>query len=115
MPRPRKFVEEDVIAAAVAVFVSEGYGGTTIEGLLKATGLGKQSLYNSFGGKRQLFLRALDASTTDVVSRMKETLNAPSATPMDRRPTRSRAPARKGFSMPSRPTASGSCSCSPST
>ena len=84
MPRPRKFVEEDVIAAAIAVFVTEGYGGTTIEDLLLATGLGKQSLYNSFGGKRQLFLRALDASTTDVVSRMKETLNAPSATPMDR-------------------------------
>ena len=49
MARPRKFVEDDVIAAAGEVFAVKGYAGTTLDDLVAATGLGKQSLYNSFG------------------------------------------------------------------
>lgn len=84
MARPRKFVEEDVVIAAAGAFVAKGYGGTTIADLTKATGLGKQSLYNSFGGKRQLFLRALAASTTQIVDRARDTLAVSTETPLDR-------------------------------
>lgn len=70
--------------AAAGVFVAKGYGGTTIADLTKATGLAKQSLYNSFGGKRQLFLRALAASTTHVIDRARETLAVSTETPLDR-------------------------------
>lgn len=84
MARPRKFVEEDVIIAAAGAFVAKGYGGTTIADLTEATGLGKQSLYNSFGGKRQLFLRALAASTTHIVDRARDTLAVSTETPIDR-------------------------------
>ena len=60
MPRPRKFDEDAVVEQAAGVFAAAGYGGTTMEELSRATGLGKQSIYNTFGGKRDLFLRALE-------------------------------------------------------
>jgi TetR/AcrR family transcriptional repressor of nem operon len=60
MARPRKFVEEDVIAAARDQFWSAGYAGTSLDDLTEATGLGRGSLYGAFGDKHDLFLRALD-------------------------------------------------------
>ena len=60
MPRPRKFDESDVIAAARDEFWSRGYGATSVEDLTAATGLGKGSLYGAFGDKHALFMRALD-------------------------------------------------------
>jgi AcrR family transcriptional regulator len=45
---------------AVEVFWSKGYEATSITDLEEALGLGRQSIYNAFGGKRELFLQALD-------------------------------------------------------
>lgn len=60
MPRPRKFDESDVIAAARDEFWTRGYGATSVDDLTAATGLGKGSLYGAFGDKHGLFIRALD-------------------------------------------------------
>jgi TetR/AcrR family transcriptional regulator, transcriptional repressor for nem operon len=60
MPRPRKFEESDVIAAARDAFWTHGYGATSVDDLTAATGLGKGSLYGAFGDKHGLFLRSLD-------------------------------------------------------
>jgi AcrR family transcriptional regulator len=60
MPRPRKFDESDVIAAARDEFWTRGYGATSVDDLAAATGLGKGSLYGAFGDKHGLFIRALD-------------------------------------------------------
>ena len=60
MPRPRKFDEADVIAAAREEFWTRGYGATSVDDLTAATGLGKGSLYGAFGDKHGLFIRALD-------------------------------------------------------
>jgi len=84
MGRPRKFVESDVIASASAAFTSGGYGGTTLDDLVTATGLGKQSLYNAFGGKRELFLRALTSETSEAVAALDRALTDESATPLER-------------------------------
>ena len=84
MGRPRNFVESDVIASASETFSLHGYGGTTLEDLVAATGLGKQSLYNAFGGKRDLFLRALTAETTDAVAAVDEALARGADTPLER-------------------------------
>lgn len=82
--RPRKFTEDEVVASAGQTFVRNGYGGTTVDDLMKATGLGKQSLYNTFGGKRGLFLRALLASTADAIAAVDEALAGPDSTPLER-------------------------------
>lgn len=84
MPRPRKFAEADVIASAQTTFTALGYAGTTIDDLVQATGLGKQSLYNSFGGKHALFLRALSAGAADAVAAVDEALAGPASTPLEK-------------------------------
>ncbi|WP_433275627.1 TetR/AcrR family transcriptional regulator [Pseudonocardia xinjiangensis] len=65
MARPRQFDEERVLLAVRDQFWDAGYAATSLEDLLRVTGLGKGSLYAAFGDKRRLFLRAL-RSYTDV-------------------------------------------------
>lgn len=84
MPRPRKFDEDGVVESAAGVFAAAGYGGTTIEELSRATGLGKQSIYNTFGGKRGLFLRALERSTSVQVDRLTVELSSGTPSPLER-------------------------------
>lgn len=84
MGRPRKFLESDVVASAGRAFSANGYDGTTLDDLVNATGIGKQSLYNSFGDKRELFLRALAAGTIDAVAAVDEALAASDLTPLER-------------------------------
>ncbi|MEU5419661.1 TetR/AcrR family transcriptional regulator [Streptomyces sp. NPDC001407] len=59
MARPRKFDETRVIGAAMDAFWRRGYEATSTRDLSEGTGLGPSSLYNTFGDKRQLYLRAL--------------------------------------------------------
>ncbi|MDC3954381.1 TetR/AcrR family transcriptional regulator [Polyangium jinanense] len=61
MGRPRKFEVEQVLEAARDQFWEKGYAATSLDDLMRATGLGKGSLYAAFGDKRQLFLAVLDA------------------------------------------------------
>ncbi|MDE3206595.1 MAG: TetR/AcrR family transcriptional regulator [Acidobacteriota bacterium] len=60
MGRPRTFDDETAVDRAMDVFWRQGYRGTTPEDLARAVGVGKGSLYNAFGSKRELFARALD-------------------------------------------------------
>ena len=55
MARPRAFDEATVLAQARALFAQQGYNGTSIDDLVKATGLLRGSLYKAFGSKRNLF------------------------------------------------------------
>jgi AcrR family transcriptional regulator len=77
MGRPRKFVEADVIRAAREQFRATGYAGTSVEELTEATGLGKSSLYGAFGGKHELYLRALDSYRSDSVLGFARQLDGP--------------------------------------
>ncbi len=49
------------IAAAQEVFWRNGYEKTSVADLVAATGFNRYSLYNTFGGKLEIFLAALDA------------------------------------------------------
>ena len=59
MPRVRLFVVDDVLAKAIARFSRHGYHATSISDLLDCLGIGRGSIYATFGSKRGLFLRAL--------------------------------------------------------
>jgi TetR/AcrR family transcriptional repressor of nem operon len=59
MARERSFSEPDVLDRLTDVFNTHGYGGTSLALLQEATGLGKQSLYNSFGDKQAMYLQAI--------------------------------------------------------
>ena len=67
MARPRTFDEADVIARARTAFAETGYAGTSLDALLEATGLARQSLYNAFGGKKELFMRAFLSDAAEAV------------------------------------------------
>ena len=60
MARPRGFDEATVLDAAIGRFWADGYAATSVRELGAAMGLGPASLYNCFGDKRTLFVRALD-------------------------------------------------------
>lgn len=60
MPRPMTFDPDAATDAAMQVFWRQGYAGATPATLEAAMGIGRSSLYNSFGSKQQLYLRALD-------------------------------------------------------
>jgi TetR/AcrR family transcriptional repressor of nem operon len=56
----KQFDRDEVLDRAMAAFWTRGYEATSIDDLVEATGIGRGSLYSTFGDKRQLFLAALD-------------------------------------------------------
>jgi AcrR family transcriptional regulator len=61
MPRPPGFVREDALGDIMRTFWAHGFEATSLDRLEQATGLGRQSLYNAFGGKEAMLQAALDA------------------------------------------------------
>jgi len=59
MNRPQAFDSDAVIHAAMHMFWAHGTHRISVDDLLKATGLARSSLYNSFGGKQALFEHAI--------------------------------------------------------
>lgn len=59
MARPRNFDIEEVLQAAIEVFVAGGYAGAPISLLESRTGLASGSIYHTFGDKRGLYRAAL--------------------------------------------------------
>ncbi|MEK8144694.1 helix-turn-helix domain-containing protein [Streptomyces sp. M10(2022)] len=74
MARPRSFDEKQVLNAVRDQFWDTGYAATSLEDLMRVSGLGKGSLYAAFGDKRQLFLRALHSYTDDSHGHLREAL-----------------------------------------
>jgi TetR/AcrR family transcriptional repressor of nem operon len=59
MNRPKEFDPDHAVAEAMEVFWAQGYGPTSPQQLADRLHIGKGSLYNTFGSKRQLFDLAL--------------------------------------------------------
>ncbi|UGY17314.1 TetR/AcrR family transcriptional regulator [Bradyrhizobium septentrionale] len=56
----RQFDEDEVIATALDVFWRKGLHDATMQDLAAATGVQRGSLYNAYGDKEAIFLRAFD-------------------------------------------------------
>src|SRR4051794_10805135 len=70
MARPRQFDDDTVLCAVRDQFWDAGYAATSLQDLMRVSGLGKGSLYAAFGDKHELFLRVLRryvASLADAV------------------------------------------------
>jgi TetR/AcrR family transcriptional regulator, transcriptional repressor for nem operon len=57
--RPKEFVVEQALDAAIEVFREHGFEGTSAEMLVRALKIGRQSLYDTFGDKWQIYLSAV--------------------------------------------------------
>lgn len=79
MGRPRKFEDDSVVEQVMQVFWSEGYAAASVSDLVSATGLGKGSLYGSFGGKQALFTLALQRYSEQVLEEARAALDGDDA------------------------------------
>lgn len=59
-PRPRSFNEDEVLGRAKELFWKKGFEATSMQDLVDHMMIGRQSLYNTFGDKHTLFMRALE-------------------------------------------------------
>ncbi|NEU59504.1 TetR/AcrR family transcriptional regulator [Paenibacillus sp. ALJ109b] len=59
MGRAKEFDTESVLRKATAVFGAYGYEGTSLTVLLNELGIARQSLYDTYGTKHDLFVSAL--------------------------------------------------------
>jgi len=59
MPWEKSFDTDLALSKAMKVFWSKGYDATSMTDLTKAMQINKGSLYNAFGGKRPLFVKAI--------------------------------------------------------
>lgn len=60
MPKTKQFDEAVVLQKARDVFWKKGYNGTSMDELVTATGLSRSSIYDTFGDKHGLYVKALE-------------------------------------------------------
>eukprot|EP01133_Synstelium_polycarpum_P014297 gene14297-16873_t len=75
MARPRAFDRDQVLREAIRVFCGKGFAAASTEELMQAMGLSRQSMYNTFGDKRQLYLLAMAEYQRTGVDDLIERLN----------------------------------------
>lgn len=78
-PGPSKTFDPDqALMAARDTFWRLGFAGTGISDLEAELGIGRKSLYDTFGNKRELYLKAIQCYADTVVQRLCERLEDPS-------------------------------------
>src|SRR5437899_2319196 len=65
MPDIKHFDTDAVLGAVTQLFWRQGPDTTGVQDVVAATGLSRSSLYATFGGKRELYLAALDRYLAD--------------------------------------------------
>lgn len=60
MARTKDFDQDQVLAKAVSLFWEKGYNGTSMQELVDYLGISRSSLYDTYGDKHSLYLKALE-------------------------------------------------------
>jgi TetR/AcrR family transcriptional regulator, transcriptional repressor for nem operon len=83
-PGPAKSFDPQIaLERARDLFWRRGYAATGITELELALGIGRKSLYDTFGSKRELFLRALEHYADTVLKRICDGLEDPRGAPLE--------------------------------
>lgn len=67
MPRPKSFDPDTALARAMDVFWDKGYEGASVAELTDAMGINRFSLYDTFGDKHELYMKALARYEADTI------------------------------------------------
>jgi len=59
MARAKNFDKEEILKKATELFWKKGFHGTSVQDLVEYTGISRSSLYDTYGDKYQLFIKAL--------------------------------------------------------
>ena len=70
----KQFDTEVALTKAMEVFWAHGYEAASLSELLKHMGIGKKSLYDTFGNKQSLFLKALEHYAQTTIREMRDRL-----------------------------------------
>lgn len=60
MPRTKLFNEQEVLNKAMNLFWKQGYSATSVQDLVTHLGINRASIYDTFGDKEKLFLKAFE-------------------------------------------------------
>jgi TetR/AcrR family transcriptional regulator, transcriptional repressor for nem operon len=77
MARPKEFDHERALQRAVHIFSQQGYAATSTDDLMRVMDIGRQSMYDTFGNKWTLFLKALEMYVTQSVQAINAELEKP--------------------------------------
>ena len=77
MARPKEFNQERALQKAIRLFSQQGFAATSTDELMRAMDVGRQSMYDTFGDKRALFLKALEMYVTESVHSITVELERP--------------------------------------
>lgn len=77
MARTKEFDEDVALRAAMDLFWRKGYEATSMQDLVDHLGIGRGSIYATFGSKHELYLRALDRYEEASGARTLELLSGP--------------------------------------
>ena len=73
----KKFDPDVALSRAMEVFWAKGYEAASLSELLQHMGINKKSLYDTFGNKRSLFLKALEHYSQTVIKSIQAQLLEP--------------------------------------
>ena len=80
MARTKSFDQEETLHKILMMFWQKGYHQTSLQDILKAGGISKQSMYDTYGDKRTLFLKVLalyrEINTKAIEQQVKEKLDS---------------------------------------
>src|SRR5260370_19125354 len=79
MARPKAFDRDTAVQHAMTVFWEQGYEATSTDDLLRAMGIGRQSMYDTFGDKHRLYIEALQRYQAQYGARLVDRLRAPTS------------------------------------
>ena len=60
--------QDEILAAAAALFFERGYAATSIDAIIKRAGGSKRNIYSAFGNKEGLFIALMLETAKDVLS-----------------------------------------------
>ncbi|MEO8886560.1 MAG: TetR/AcrR family transcriptional regulator [Mucilaginibacter sp.] len=61
MARSKDFDEQEVLNKAINLFWLKGYNGTSMQDLVDGLGISRSSLYDTYGDKHTLYIKALES------------------------------------------------------
>lgn len=77
MARPKEFDREKALRRAIHLFRQQGFAATSTDDLMRVMNIGRQSMYDTFGDKRALFLTALEMYVMESVRSINTELERP--------------------------------------
>lgn len=79
MARPREFDPNEVLQTAIELFWEKGYFDSSVDEVVRRSGVAKYGIYGTFGSKRELFKKALKQYTSDRHRDIQSSIRKPGA------------------------------------